>query len=236
MAVNARIKICGITHEEDVAICAEEGADALGFVVEYPLPTPWTLTRERASELMREVPPFVSRVAVVGGDADTILDICAATRPDLVQLHMDEPEAVVAAVAAGLVDTGVRVIKALRIPAAQDAFAPETPAPHRHYERVAGRFLDAGAHAILLDSKVDDRPAGTGRTFEWRIARRVAAAVGPVILAGGLTPENVGHAIAEVRPHAVDVISALEDERHRKQRGRVRAFIRAVRQGVSVSG
>jgi phosphoribosylanthranilate isomerase len=230
-----RVKICGITHEEDIALCVEEGADALGFVVEYPLPVPWTLMRERAAELMRSVPPFVSTVAVVGGNAQTILDICAATRPDAVQLHLDEPEEVVAAVAAGLADRGTRVIKAVRVRAAQRPSSVKALAPSQHWEDVAQRFLKAGAHAILLDSQTDDLPAGTGRTFNWQIARRVVAAVGPVILAGGLTPKNVGAAIAQVRPYAVDVISSLEDERRRKVRERVRAFVRMVREAASAS-
>ena len=224
-----KIKICGITREEDVAVCVGAGADALGFVVEYPQPTPWTLTRERAAELMRAVPPFVSRVAVVGGDAGTILEICAATRPDLVQLHGDESEAVVKDVAAGLADTGVRLIKAVRVPAGQHECGVESPPPHRGFVNTAKRFLEAGAHGILLDTKTDDRPAGTGRTFEWGIARRVADAAGPLILAGGLTPENVGRAVAEVRPYAVDVITSLEDADHRKVAGRVHAFVRAAR-------
>ena len=224
-----RIKMCGITREEDVAMCARAGADALGFVVEYPQPTPWTLTRERAAELMRAVPPFVNRVAVVGGDAATILEICAATRPNLVQLHGDEPESVVEEVAAALSATGVRLIKAVRIPAGDRESGAETSARHGNITDVAGRFLGAGADAILLDSKTSDRPAGTGRTFEWSIARCVARAIGPVMLAGGLTPENVGRAVTEVRPYGVDVITSLEDARHRKVEEKVQAFVRAVR-------
>ena len=225
----ARIKMCGITREEDVAMCADAGADALGFVVEYPQPTPWTLTRERAAELMRTVPPFVGRVAVVGGDADTILGICAATCPDLVQLHGDEPTSVVEEVAAGLAATGVRLIKAVRIPAGERATGVDACARHRSVAEVAMRFLEAGADGILLDSKTSDRPAGTGRTFEWSIARHAADAIGPLILAGGLTPENVGRAVTEVRPYGVDVITSLENARHRKVEERVRAFVRAVR-------
>lgn len=225
----ARIKMCGITREEDVALCAGAGADALGFVVEYPQPTPWTLTRERAAELMRTVPPFVSRVAVVGGDAGAILEICEATGPDLVQLHADEPESVVEKVAAGLAATGVRLIKAVRVPVGDHEIGAEAPSLHRSIADVSRRYLEAGAHGILLDSKTSNRPAGTGRTFEWSIARHAAAAIGPLILAGGLTPENVGRAVAEVRPYAVDVITSLEDSRHRKVEERVRAFVRAVR-------
>ncbi len=230
MTGTVRIKICGLCYEEDIALCVEEGADALGFVVEHPAASSRVLTRARAAELMRYVPPFVSRVAVVGGDAETILDICAATRPNAVQLHLDEPAEVVAAVNAGLANTGTSVIKAVRIPADKPPVDIESDTDAQHWESIAGRFLEAGAHAILLDSKTQDSYAATGLPFDWQIARRVAASVRPVILAGGLTPENVGRAITEVRPYAVDVLSSLEDKQHRKVRERVRAFVRAVRE------
>lgn len=226
-----KIKICGLTHADDLALCVAAGADALGFVVEYPQPTPWTLTRRQASDLMRLVPPFVSRVAVVGGDAPTILSICAATQPDAVQLHGDESEAVVAAVAAGLQKRRTQIIKALRIrPSQGDAGAEQTDPST--WAALAQRFLAAGAHAILLDAKADHRPGGTGQTFDWQIAQQVAAVVGPVILAGGLTPANVGRAIAVVQPYAVDVISAVEDASRRKAPERVRLFIQSVRQAA----
>lgn len=205
-------------------MCVDEGADALGFVVEYPLPVPWTLSRERAVQLMRGVPPFVSRVAIVGGTVGAILSICAAVYPDAVQLHGNESEEVVAQVARELSGTGVRVIKAVRI-RADDNYQLEPP---EHWESVALRFLGLGADAILLDSTTGERPAGTGKPVDLEIARRVAGA-GPMILAGGLTPDNVAGRIAQVRPYGVDVISSVEDSGHRKQRERVRAFIGAVR-------
>ena len=97
--VAVRVKICGITHPDDAALAVEEGADALGFVVEYPDANPWILSRRRAAELMRAVPPFVTRVAVVGGDAASILDLAEATEPHVLQLHRDESEACVAELA-----------------------------------------------------------------------------------------------------------------------------------------
>ena len=218
-----RVKLCGLTSEADVALCAEAGADALGFVVEYPLPVPWTLDRSRAAELMRGAPPFATRVAVVGGDAATVLAIAAATEPDAVQLHLDEDEATVTAVREGLSGTGTRIVKAIRI------HAGETPAA-RDVLASARRFVEAGADAILLDSKTSGRAAGTGIPVDWSLAREVAAALGaPLILAGGLTPENVAGAIETVRPHAVDVISAVEDTENRKVPERVRAFVAAAR-------
>lgn len=219
-----RVKLCCNTHAEDVALCVEEGADALGFVVEYPTPVPWSLTRRQAAALMRQVPPFVSRVVVVGGDADTILRIAADTGADALQLHGDEPEHVVEAVRAGLEGTPVQVLKALRVGGGEEAAATDWVAE-------VERFARAGADGILLDAKSPTRAGGgTGATFDWSIARDVSAAgLLPVVLAGGLTPENVATAVEVVGPYAVDVITAVEDSRHRKVRERVRAFVRAAR-------
>jgi len=225
-----RIKVCGLRHEEDVALCVEEGVNALGFVIEGPVSTPWQVRRERAAVLMREVPPFVSRVAVVGGDADAIMAICAMTHPDAVQLHYDESEQTVEQLRARLVNTGITIIKALRVPVHDSNAAARSDTPLQEWKSLALTFREAGAHAILLDSKIDDRHAATGKPFDWRIARSVATAVSPVILAGGLRPQNVGDAIACVRPYAVDVLTAMEDMRQRKVRAQVRAFVRAVRE------
>jgi phosphoribosylanthranilate isomerase len=218
-----RVKLCGLTSEADVALCADAGADALGFVVEYPLPVPWTLDRQRAAELMRGVPPFATRVAVVGGDPTTVLAIAEVAEFDAVQLHLDEDEATVTAVKEGLAGTGTRVVKAIRISARARPSAREVLAAAR-------RFVDAGADAILLDSKTSRRAAGTGIPVDWSLAREVAAGLAaPLVLAGGLTPENLAGAIDTVRPHAVDVISGVEDEEHRKVPARVRAFVAAAR-------
>ena len=219
-----RVKICGITCEEDAALAVEEGADALGFVVEYPDANPWILTRRRAAELMRTVPPFVTRGAIVGGDAPTILELVEATEPQALQLHRDETEACVTALATKLAGTGIRLIKALRI----DASVPGPPA--EALATTARRFVDAGADAVLVDSVIPGRPAGTGKAVDWNLARTVVdIGVAPCILAGGLDPGNVGRAVAAVRPYAVDVITSIEDAAHRKVREKVRAFIQAAK-------
>jgi phosphoribosylanthranilate isomerase len=205
-------------------MAVEEGADALGFVVEYPDDNPWILDRHRATELMRAVPPFVTRVAVVGGDVRSILELAEATRPHALQLHRDESEACVTELARRLAGTGIRLIKALRIDASLPGPAAEVLAG------AARRFVDAGADAVLVDSVVPGRPAGTGRAVDWALARAVVdTAVAPCILAGGLDAGNVGRAVAAVHPFAVDVISAVEDAAHRKVRERVRAFIQAAK-------
>lgn len=218
-----RVKICGITDPGDAQMCVEEGADALGFVVEHPQSNPWNLTRSRAADLMRSVPPFVTRVAVVGGDASWILGIAEATRPHALQLHRDEPEEVVREVALRLEGSGIRIIKALRID-------PSADLPVSFWVEQARRFVAAGADAILVDSVTPDRPAGTGRAVAVDLARAVVGSHDrPSILAGGLTPENVAGIIGTVAPFAVDVISAVDDAGHRKVRERVRAFIGSVK-------
>jgi phosphoribosylanthranilate isomerase len=225
-----RVKICGITHPDDLAMAVEEGADALGFVVEYPDANPWILTRQRAAELMRMVPPFVTRVAIVGasGDRDSarsILDAVEKTEPHALQLHRDETEACVAELAARLDGSGIRLIKALRIDASVPGPKAEVLAD------AARRFVEAGADAVLVDSVIPGRPAGTGKAVDWNLARTVVdTGVAPCILAGGLDPDNVGRAVAAVQPFAVDVISAVEDAEHRKDRTKVRAFIRAAKE------
>ena len=222
--MTVRVKICGITHEDDAAMAIEEGADALGFVVEYPDANPWILSRRRAAELMRLVPPFVTRVAIVGGDARSILELVDATEPHALQLHRDESEDCVTALANRLAGSGIRLIKALRI----DASLPGPPA--EALAAAARRFVDCGADAVLVDSVVPGRPAGTGKAVDWGLASTVVdTGVAPCILAGGLHPGNVGRAVAAVRPFAVDVITAVEDDTNRKVRDQVRAFIQAAK-------
>ncbi len=212
------VKICGITHADDVDAAVNAGADRLGFVVEYPLPVPWNLSIDRAAELMARVPEHVTTVAVVGGNADTLLEIARRTRPSMMQLHADEPPDVVEAVAA----SGIPALKALRAHTGE----PIGDAPT--WIASARRFVDAGASEILLDSHSAERPAGTGHAFDWRIAAAVVAAIDvPVVLAGGLTPGNVAQAVATVRPACVDVITGVSADGDRKSPGLMQAFVRS---------
>jgi phosphoribosylanthranilate isomerase len=214
------VKICGVTHADDAAAAVRAGADRLGFVVEYPVPTPWTLHAARAAELMAGVPGTPVRVAVVGGTAEAILAIVRSTRPDAVQIHDDGPPEVVAGVAA----TGVPVVKALRVD------------PSRHDMDAAGwialgrAHVAAGAAELLVDSVTAARPAGTGLAVDRALVREIAAGVGvPVVLAGGLTPGNVADAVREVRPACVDVISGVAAGGGRADHAKVAAFVAAVR-------
>jgi phosphoribosylanthranilate isomerase len=120
---------------------------------------------------------------------------------------------------------GIRIVRAIRVPPGPDGAAD----PGRWHD-LALRFAAAGADEILFDSASARRPGGSGERFDWGAVRQaVAARPRPVVLAGGLTPVNVAEAIRAVRPDGVDVISGVEDARHRKDPALVRAFVRAVR-------
>lgn len=219
-----RVKICGILCEEDIHLCARCGVDAIGFVVEYPIEVPWNISRASAKELLSKVPPFVSRVVVVGGGLDHILSIAGETMPDALQLHGDESVEETAAIVDVVRDLQIQVIKAVRV---------EARRPGIHAGQVVKEcqeFVRAGISALLLDSKTGAMPAGTGVPFDWELARRVKDALTvPLILAGGLNAENVRKAIEQIDPFGVDVISSVEREPGRKDEGKVRAFVESIR-------
>lgn len=207
-----RIKICGITNLEDALLAAELGADALGFIF-YP-PSPRSVAPAAARAIIAQLPPFVSTVGVfVDEDAATVKELAAAVGLDWLQLHGQEtPE-----YCRGL---GRRVIKSFRI---QDA------------NSLAGLGAYRGAtQAFLLDTYKKGLLGGTGETFNWDLARE-ARKYGPIILAGGITSENVVQAIAAAQPWAVDVASGVEAAPGEKAPERLRAFFAAVK-GIEVGG
>ena len=221
-----RVKICGITNKDDIDICISAGADALGFVVEYPIPVPWNLKREAARQLMARVPPFVSKVAVVGDDPDEVLSIADFLRPDLVQLHGQEPLKITEQLIFELKSRGIKVIKALRFLDETGELKGDISDPVVLCEKLT----DAEIDGVVLDSITASKPAGTGAVFDWDIARRVKKSVPiPVILAGGLNAGNVVRAISEVHPYGVDVITGVENPVGKKDPAKVQTFIIAAR-------
>jgi phosphoribosylanthranilate isomerase len=222
----ARVKLCGMMSEKDVGMAQAAGADAVGFVTEYPVPVPWNLDREEAARLVRDVSPFVTTVAVVGGSPDEILRVARKVRPDVLQLHGDETMEEIRSIVEGLEDTGIRVIKALRIDVdtGQALFKETDPV------RAALVLEGSGIGALLVDSKTSSMPAGTGVALDWKVSAGVARAMElPLILAGGLTAENVADAVEQVRPWAVDVISGVETEPGIKDGEKMKAFVRAAK-------
>lgn len=202
-----RIKICGITREEDLAAAVAAGADALGFVF-YP-PSPRHLTPQRAAQLLARVPPFVTRVGLfVNEPAATVRAALAQTSLDLLQFHGDE-DAVYCA------SFGKPWIKAARVKAGFDLL------------EYASAFAGApGVCGLLLDAHVEGFGGG-GQTFDWSLIPRSLPL--PVILSGGLHPGNVVEAVRTVRPWAVDVSSGVEAARGIKDAQKITEFIAGVR-------
>ncbi len=200
-----RIKICGITNPEDARIAIASGADAIGLVF-YPA-SPRAVSIEQAAQRAAEVPPFVSIVALFVDElAATVQRILEVVQVDLLQFHGDEE-------AEYCRQFGRPWIKALRVRPDSDV--------HAACEAYSG------ARGVLLDTWQEGVPGGTGRTFDWRLASRDLPL--PMILAGGLRAQNVGAAIAALRPVAVDVSGGVEKSPGIKDGARIREFITAVR-------
>jgi len=198
-----RVKICGITNLDDAMAAAELGADALGFVF---APSPRQVRLEQAADIVRRLPPFVSKVGVfVDSDRDEVEATAEDCGLNAVQLHGSEsPE-----FCASLLP---RVIKSFRV----------------RDDSVLKMLPQYRVSAYLLDTYHETLKGGTGRSFDWSIAAR-AREYGPIILSGGLTPENVGPAVVAARPYAVDVSSGVESSPGTKEHDRIRAFIAAAK-------
>ena len=225
-----RVKVCGNTDADQVAWGVAAGADCLGFVVEYPVPVPWNLSRKEARALFARVPPMTTRALVSGGDPDQVIGLARELRPHLVQLHTDNTLAETAAIAQALAPLGIGLIRALRIDVATGLAGGEITDP-----LAAALALEStGVAAILLDARTGEMPAGTGVSLDWGSAGRIREGLSvPMILAGGLTAGNVRGAIEQVRPYAVDVISGVEVSRRVKSPELIRQFVRQARVTIS---
>lgn len=200
-----RVKICGIRTPAEAQAAAEAGADAIGLIF---APSRRQIDAAVARSIAGALPPFVSRVGVVVNEPlERLRALVDGVRLDAVQLHGDETPDYCAAVR----DLGVTVIKAVPVAGPLDV----------------DRLRALPVAAVLLDTHRPGQRGGTGEAFDWRYARPVAAVM-PVILSGGLTPDNVGAGIAAVRPYGVDVSSGVETG-DRKDPAKIRAFIAAAR-------
>ncbi|WP_426150187.1 phosphoribosylanthranilate isomerase [Pseudomonas sp. DC3000-4b1] len=200
-----RSKICGITRVEDALAAARAGADAIGLVF-YPR-SPRAVNVRQAREIIAALPPFVTVVGLfVNASSCEVNETLDAVHLDLLQFHGDEtPEQ--------CQRYERPYIKALRVKPGDDIAAA-----CEHYRHASG---------LLLDAYVEGVPGGTGLAFDWNLVP--AGLPKPIILAGGLTPENVGEAIERVRPYAVDVSGGVEASKGIKDADRVAAFVKAVR-------
>jgi phosphoribosylanthranilate isomerase len=200
-----RIKVCGVTNVEDALNAAMLGASAIGL--NFSEASSRRVTPGRAMRIIEALPPFVTTVGVFVNYQDPVAleDFALSLRLDAVQLHGDESPDYCSMI------NRVRVIKARRVNA---DFRVES-------------LKKYSVSAFLLDAYSGKSPGGTGETFPWSLAAG-ANAFGRIVLAGGLRDDNVGSAIAELHPFAVDVASGVEDSPGKKNYDLMRRFIEAV--------
>ena len=203
--MRTRVKICGVTRAADALAACRAGADALGFVF-YP-PSPRNVSIAAAREIVQSLPAFVSSVGLfVDAAAAAVAQARAEVPLDVLQFHGDEPPEFCA-------QFGAPYIKAVRMRPGVDLLEYA-----RRYRR---------ARALLLDTFVTGAQGGTGKRFDWTLIP--ADLPLPIVLSGGLDPENVEEAIRSVRPWAVDVSSGVEATKGIKDPAQILAFINGVR-------
>lgn len=199
-----RVKICGNVTLKDTMAAVEAGADAVGFV--FYARSPRVVSPKAVAAIVSHLPPFVTPVGLfVNEKPEVVRRIASDCGIRLVQLHGEESPQYCA-------ELKLPVLKGIRVRTREDV------------ANLSAYRVDA----ILLDAYVEGIAGGTGTTFDWSLAVE-AKAWGPIVLAGGLTPDNVGEAISRVRPYGVDVSSGVESSPGAKDHAKVKAFVEAVK-------
>ncbi|MFC1523150.1 phosphoribosylanthranilate isomerase [Thermodesulfobacteriota bacterium] len=205
MKARTRIKVCGMTDLSEARGAVDAGVDALGFI--FAKESPRLIDPERAQEIIKALPPFVHTVGVfVNEEPDVVNEIVQYCGLTMVQLHGRETPEYCELITA-------HVVKSI-------SMKPGT-------ERMDFSSYAGVVSGFLLDTYQEGSYGGTGKTFNWKILQNLELP-GPVILAGGLNPENVGEAIRQTEPFAVDVNSGVELEPGRKLVERIRLFVEEV--------
>jgi phosphoribosylanthranilate isomerase len=204
-----KVKVCGMTNLKDALVAVEEGADAVGFI--FYKKSPRSVTMKLVREIILELPPFVDTVGVfVDETAEQINKIADNCNLDLIQLHGNES-------AAFCKRMRRRVIKAFRVKDMQSV----------------KKLSSYQVSGFLLDTFSESLHGGTGKVFDWNLALP-AKKIGPVIMAGGLTANNVQQAIRQVRPYGVDVCSGVESQPGIKDHKKIKAFLKNAKAGRKI--
>lgn len=204
--MRTRVKICGITRRQDAEFAIEMGADALGLV--FYSPSPRAISIAQAKAIVEGLPPFVSIVALFVDAKPSEVYACIEALPTaILQFHGDET-------ALYCEQFGKPYLKAIRMQENTDLVS------------IVNEYNSASA--ILLDSYQADLPGGTGQVFDWSLIKTINK---PLILAGGLSPDNVARAITQVQPYAVDVSGGVERAKGIKDKQKITAFMQEVANG-----
>ncbi|MBX3023415.1 phosphoribosylanthranilate isomerase [bacterium] len=212
-----RVQIAGVSSLEEAIAAADAGGDALGFTLRLPTGVHDELTEPKARGIIAALPPFVATVAITYVETPRqAVELCRYLGVTTLQLHGAFPTHEIPVLRVGL--PHLKIIRAVHVT------GPEA--------RAQARALARQVDALILDTydPATGRHGATGKTHDWRISRDIVAEVPvPVILAGGLTPDNVADAIAAVRPWGVDVHTGVENPDGSRNLDRIRAFVRAAK-------
>ncbi len=203
----ARVKVCGLTRGADIEAAVEAGADAVGVISEIPVDTPREVDPAAAAELLADVPPFVTATLVTMPESpERAVELVRTVGPDALQLHGEWTPDEIGFIRA---ETERKVLLAV------DADDP-----------VRVEEFDGVVDALVVDSARESGAGGTGETHDWAATGELAARLTtPVVLAGGLTAENVAEAVRVADPFAVDVASGVELSDGRKDHNAVARFV-----------
>ena len=202
--MRTRVKICGITRAQDALEAVKQGADAIGLVF-YPK-SPRNVSAAQAAEIVSKIPAFVTVVGLfVDAEPAFIQEVISSVKLDLLQFHGDETPSACR-------QYSRPYMKAIRVKNGTNLV------------QYAADYADA--RALLLDAFAEGVPGGTGLVFDWSLIPQNLPL--PIVLAGGLNAENVGVAIEQVRPYAVDVSGGVEASKGIKDAAKIAAFMRGV--------
>jgi len=201
-----RVKVCGITNLEDALAAIQLGADAIGFVFAK---SPRHVSIQEAERIIEKLPPFVNFTGLfVNANRKVVEKTIKTCKIDTLQFHGEESNGY-----CSYFKRTHKVVKAFRI---KD-------------KKILDLLLNYDVDGYLLDTYIEGAAGGTGKIFDWNLAKRAKTLVSPVILSGGLNPGNVAQAIKKVRPYAVDVSSGIEKRPGKKDLKLMKKFIKAVR-------
>ncbi|MBQ3380052.1 MAG: phosphoribosylanthranilate isomerase [Clostridia bacterium] len=218
-----KIKICGLMRKEDVKLLGDLSADVAGFVTEYPARVPWNLKRDEAARLIVAAPPNLKTCVVTGGEREKIIGLISKLRPDYVQLHYKETLSDTEYIVRSLSPLGIGVIKTMPF-TSEERLRQFKTADIKECTRLLGR---AGVYAILCDPRTPQNaaegsmPADIGMFEEIRSISRV-----PVILAGGITPDNIEDVALKISPYMADIMTGVETCPGIKDENRLREVLK----------
>jgi phosphoribosylanthranilate isomerase len=212
-----RVKICGITNLADAVAAVEAGADAIGFVFAE---SPRKVDVPTVRGILEHLPPFITTVGVFAGlGPEEVYHIWKESGVQLAQIHgMDDR--LMELISRENNNKVNQIIYALRVKSQRDI------------EVAATNHLIDRSVAVLLDTHVEGLMGGTGKTFDWSLAVKAKSLRKPIILAGGLTPENVVSAVQMVQPYAVDVSTGVEAVPGKKDHAKIKEFVKNAKQCV----